>query len=74
MSVIRCQACGTENPSGATYCVKCARKLDAATQESITRQRAEHTATGIRWSAVITVVLIALVIIAVLALLVTGVI
>ena len=72
--MIRCQACGTENPTGATYCVKCARKLDTETQESIARRRAEHTATGIRWPAVIAAVLIALVIIVVLALFVTGVI
>jgi uncharacterized membrane protein YvbJ len=72
--VIRCQACGTENPPDAAYCVKCARKLDAATQDSIARRRAEHTATGIRWPAVIAAVLVALVVIVVLALLVTHVI
>jgi uncharacterized membrane protein YvbJ len=68
--VIRCQACGTENPADATYCSNCARKLDPATQESIVRQRAEHTATGIRWSTVIMTVVAVLVVVAVLAILV----
>jgi uncharacterized membrane protein YvbJ len=52
--MIRCEACGTENPPDAAYCSNCARKLDPATQEAVARRRAEHRATGIRWSAVLT--------------------
>jgi uncharacterized membrane protein YvbJ len=51
--MITCQACGTENPPDATFCSKCARKLDPGTQQSVVRVRSEHTATGIRWSMVI---------------------
>lgn len=68
--VIRCQACGTENPPGAAYCSNCARKLDPATQESVVRQRAEHTTTGVRWTAVIAAVLVALLVILIVAALV----
>ena len=71
--MIRCEACGTENPPDATYCANCARKLDAATQEAVTRRRAEHTATGIRWSAVLTGV-VAVIIVLIIVLFVTHVI
>lgn len=64
--MIECQACHTQNPPGATYCSKCARKLDSSTQEAVVRRRAEHTATGIRWSTVIAAVVLIL-IVAVLA-------
>ena len=69
--MVRCEACGTENPEGTVYCVNCARKLDAETQEAVARQRASHTATGINWARIVLAVVLALVIIAVLALLVT---
>ena len=59
--MIQCQACGTENPPGATYCSKCARKLDAETQQAVVEQRAAHTATGIRWSSVIVAVIVILI-------------
>jgi uncharacterized membrane protein YvbJ len=65
--MIRCQACGTENPPGAEYCVKCARKLDPETQKAVVAQREAHTATGIRWSSVIITLVILIVIIAVVA-------
>jgi uncharacterized membrane protein YvbJ len=65
--MIQCQACGTENPPDAAYCAKCARKLDAATQQAVVERRAAHTATGIRWSTV----LITALIIIILAVLVT---
>jgi uncharacterized membrane protein YvbJ len=71
--MIRCEACGTENPADAAYCSNCARKLDPDTQEAVARQRAEHTATGIRWSAVLSAV-IAVVIILLIVLFVTHVI
>ncbi|MGI8826912.1 MAG: DUF7577 domain-containing protein [Chloroflexota bacterium] len=62
--MIRCQACGTENPDTAAYCSKCARKLDPATQQAVAELRATHTATGIRWSAVIlTLILLVLIIV-----------
>lgn len=63
--MVRCQACGTENPDGAAYCSKCARKLDSETQTAVVERRAAHTATGIRWSAV-AITLLLLIIIAVL--------
>jgi uncharacterized membrane protein YvbJ len=69
--VIECQGCGAENAPGSGYCSQCARKLDPATQESVARQRAEHTATGTRWSMVIVALFIALVVIVIVALLVT---
>jgi uncharacterized membrane protein YvbJ len=69
--LITCQACGTENPSGSTFCKKCANRLDAQTQESIVQRRAEHTATGIRWSAVLIAIILMLIVIAVLAVLTT---
>ena len=72
--MVRCQACGTENPEGAQYCVNCARKLDAATQEAVVRQRESHTATGIAWSRVLIAVLVILVIALVLTLVLTHVI
>lgn len=65
--MIVCQACGTSNPADATFCSKCARKLDAVTQDAVARQRAEHSATGLNWSAiaiaVIGIVLIAVVLV-----------
>jgi len=64
--MIRCEACGTENPPDASFCVNCARKLDPATQEAVVRRRAEHTATGVRWSAVLLALFIALVIVLVI--------
>lgn len=70
--MIRCEACGTENPPDASFCSKCARKLDSATQEAVARRRAEHTATGVRWSAVLLALLIAIIIVLVV-LFVTGV-
>ncbi|GAC1512773.1 MAG: hypothetical protein NVS2B16_16260 [Chloroflexota bacterium] len=66
--MIRCQACGTDNPDGAAYCVKCARKLDDATQASVAERRAAHTATGIRWSAVISALIILILVIVLIAL------
>jgi uncharacterized membrane protein YvbJ len=60
--MIRCEACGTENPPDAAFCSNCARKLDAATQQAVVRRREEHTATGVRWPAVALAVLIAIVI------------
>ena len=72
--MIRFQACGTENPPGAEYCVKCARKLDPETQKAVVAQREAHTATGIRWSAVIISLIILIIVVAVVALLATHVI
>lgn len=66
--MITCQACGTKNPPGTGYCTKCARKLDAETQQRVVRQREEHTATGINWASVIISAIILIVIIAVIAL------
>ncbi len=66
--MITCQACGTKNPPGTGYCTKCARKLDAETQQRVVRQREEHTATGINWAPVIISAVILIVIIAVIAL------
>ena len=63
--MIRCEACGTENPPDASFCSNCARKLDAETQEAVVRRRAEHTATGTRWSAVLTAAVIVLILIVV---------
>jgi hypothetical protein len=51
-SAITCQACGTENSPGSTYCSNCATRLDVETQRAVTRRREEHTATGIRWPAI----------------------
>lgn len=65
--MITCQACGTQNPPDASFCSKCARKLDADTQRAVVAQRAAHTATGIRWSAVVA----AAIVIIIVALLVT---
>lgn len=69
--VVRCQACGTENPPGAAFCSKCARKLDPETQQAVAEQRAAHTATGIDWSRVVLAVIVFVIIVAVVALLVT---
>ena len=70
--VIQCTACGTENPAGATYCKQCARKLDAAAQAAVAERRASHTATGIRWSAVLAAGVILILILLLIALFVTG--
>jgi uncharacterized membrane protein YvbJ len=48
----QCQACFTENPPESKFCSKCARKLDEESQQLVVRQRAEYTATGIRWKLV----------------------
>jgi uncharacterized membrane protein YvbJ len=69
--MIRCQACGTENPDTAAYCRQCARKLDVETQSAIVEQRAAHTATGVRWSAVILAAVIVLIIAILIALFAT---
>jgi uncharacterized membrane protein YvbJ len=66
--MITCQACGTENPVDATFCSKCARKLDPETQQSVVRVRSEHTATGVRWSMVILTAASILIIIVLVAL------
>ncbi len=66
--MIRCQACGTENGPDATYCTKCARKLDTATQQEVVERRAAHTVTGIRWTSVIAAVIIILILVMVIAL------
>ncbi|GAC1445042.1 MAG: hypothetical protein NVSMB52_05190 [Chloroflexota bacterium] len=65
--MITCQACGTVNPSDAAFCSKCARKLDADTQQSVVQRRESHTATGIRWSAVIFALILLLLLALVLA-------
>jgi uncharacterized membrane protein YvbJ len=65
--MITCQACGTENPPGATFCSGCARKLDEETQSTVVRTRASHTATGIDWSRVVYAVIAAIVVIVVVA-------
>jgi len=72
MSVVRCQGCGTENAPGAAYCSGCARPLSAAAQQAVADQRVAHTATGIRWSAVVVTGLIVLIIVVVVVLVVTG--
>jgi uncharacterized membrane protein YvbJ len=64
--MVTCQACETENPPGAAFCSKCARKLDPETQSAVARTRAEHTATGIDWSRVIYAVIAAVVMILVI--------
>ena len=66
--MITCQACGTKNAPGTAYCTKCARKLDAETQDRVVRQRAEHTATGINWASVIISITVLILVIAVVAL------
>ncbi len=69
--MIVCTACGTSNPDTATFCSKCARKLDKETQDAVARQRAQHVATGVNWSsvafAVIAVIVVAAVIVFVVA-------
>jgi uncharacterized membrane protein YvbJ len=53
--MVRCSACGSENPSGSPFCRKCARKLDAETRSQVERQRATALATqttGIRWVSI----------------------
>jgi hypothetical protein len=54
--------------------VKCARKLDPATQAAVVRKREEHSATGIDWSRVVLALLVVIIVAVVIALLVTGVI
>jgi len=72
--MIICQACGTHNPAGTTYCTKCARKLDEATQRAVAQQRSTHSATGVRWSAVAAALIILILIVLLVALFVTHVI
>jgi uncharacterized membrane protein YvbJ len=69
--MVRCQACGSENPPDATYCANCARKLDVETQQAVVEQRAAHTATGIRWPIVITTIVAVILVILLLILLAT---
>lgn len=60
-----CSACGAENPAGSAFCRQCARRLDEATRESVTRQRAaalQDQPTGIRWTAVLIVLLVILIV------------
>lgn len=64
--MITCKACGTANADSAAFCSKCARKLDAETQQAVLRQRESYSATGINWSAILIAILVIL-IIAVLA-------
>jgi uncharacterized membrane protein YvbJ len=64
--LITCQACGTQNPPSATFCSKCARKLDAATQQAIVQERAEYSAgTGINWTSVLIAALVTILLVAV---------
>lgn len=65
--MVTCQACGTENPQGVTYCSQCARKLDIETQEAVARTRSSHAATGIHWGRVLYAVVGAVVLILVIA-------
>lgn len=69
--MIVCQACGTSNPDDAAYCSKCARKLDAATQDAVVQQRAQHAATSVNWSTVVITLIAVIVVAAVLVLVVT---
>lgn len=59
--MITCEACGTSNPAQSAFCSKCARKLDADTQRAVVERRESHTATGIRWSAVIIAIVLMLI-------------
>ncbi len=61
--MIVCQACGAENADGATFCQKCATRLDVATQQSVVQRRAAHTATGLRWSAVLAAALVIVIVV-----------
>lgn len=69
--MIVCQACGTSNSPDAAYCSNCARKLDPATQNAITQQRAGHTATGLNWSSVVMALVIVVLVAVVLVFVVT---
>jgi uncharacterized membrane protein YvbJ len=69
--MIRCQACGTENPPEAAYCAKCARKLDAETQEAVVQRRAAHIATGIRWETVIVAAVVVFIMAVIIVLIIT---
>lgn len=60
--MITCQACGTANPPTASFCSKCARKLDPETQRAVVRQRESYSATGINWSAVLIATLVILIV------------
>ena len=71
MYLIRCQACGTENPPDATFCSNCATRLDTATQARVTQRREEHAATGTRWSAVLAALVLLIAVIVIIALFVT---
>lgn len=70
--MITCQACGTQNPPDASFCSKCARKLDPETQAEVVRVRKAHTATGFNWAAIVMAVLIVIIIAVVVALVLTG--
>lgn len=60
--MVTCQGCGTENKPGAAFCSTCARRLDTASQESVVRIRQEHSASGLRWSSVIMVLVLILIV------------
>lgn len=72
MNGITCQACGTQNPAEATYCTKCARKLDSETQAAVVQQRHSYLASGIDLSRVVIAAVLALVVVAVVILLVVN--
>jgi uncharacterized membrane protein YvbJ len=72
--MIRCEGCGAENPPGAAYCSACARKLDPETQETIVRTRQQHSAAGVRWSAVLAALIVLIAVIVIVALFATHVI
>lgn len=69
--MVRCEACGTENPPDASFCSKCARKLDPETQGAVAVQRAEHTTTGVRWSSVIIAIILLIVLMVLAAFVIT---
>lgn len=68
--MITCQACGTQNPPDAVYCTKCARKLDAETQQAIVQQRASYLATGLDVSRIVLTTVVAIIVVAVIIFLV----
>lgn len=70
MNDITCQACGTQNPPDATYCTKCARKLDSETQAAVVQQRQSYLASGTDLSRVVIAAVVAVIIVAVVVFLV----
>jgi len=72
--VIICEGCGTTNEEGASYCSKCARKLDVETQQAVAARRAEHSVTAVRLRAVLIAGVITLIVLVVIVLVVTRVI